>query len=63
MYRLVKFVKNRRFTQFPFEIVYERMAIDKSVTDIKKDQEPKDSLRRIQTFKVYAEEIEIRLRF
>ena len=63
MYRLVKFVKNRRFTQFPFEIVYERMAIDKRVVDMKKGEESTDKLRRIQTFKVYAEELEIRLRF
>ena len=37
MYKLVKFVKNRRFMQFPYEIVYERMAIDRNIL-AKKEQ-------------------------
>lgn len=61
MYRLVKFVKNKRFGQFPYEIVYERMAIDKDVAKL--DVADRDASKRLQTFKVYAEEIEVRLRF
>ena len=63
MYRLVKFVKNKRFSQFPYEIVYERMMINKKVGAKGNTEEDGPEARRLQTFKVYAEEIEVRLRF
>jgi len=39
VYRLVKFIKNKRFGQFPYELVYERMIINKDLIEQKDSME------------------------
>ena len=52
-------MKNRRYSQFPYEVVYERVAVDRGWAA----EGAEEWMKRIQVLKIYAEEIEMRVRF